>query len=94
MDLDIGSRAVEREVDRIAILTCSNCPQELDCAAVVCLGDMRKRKGFFDRYEADGNLVLVGMVNCAGYQTLASPGQNTAKSEVPCGLPDGRSSLS
>lgn len=36
---------------RIGILTCSNCTQDTNCAAVVCLGDMRKRKGFFERYK-------------------------------------------
>ncbi|MBW2484236.1 MAG: CGGC domain-containing protein, partial [Deltaproteobacteria bacterium] len=36
---------------RIGILTCSNCTQETNCAAVVCLGDMRKRRGFFERYR-------------------------------------------
>lgn len=60
---------------RIGILTCSNCTQELDCASVVCLGDMRKRKGFFERYKGDDNLVLVGMINCAGCPTVGAPGK-------------------
>jgi hypothetical protein len=33
---------------RIGIPTCSNCTQESHCASVVCLGDMRKREGFFE----------------------------------------------
>ncbi len=35
---------------RIGIVTCSNCAQETNCSSVVCLSDMRKRKGFFDAY--------------------------------------------
>jgi len=33
---------------RIAILTCSNCIQDSNCASVVCLGDLRKRRGWFN----------------------------------------------
>lgn len=60
---------------RIGILTCSNCTQELDCASVVCLGDMRKRKGLFERYKGDDNLILVGLINCAGCPTVGAPGK-------------------
>jgi len=60
-------------MSRIGILTCSNCTQELDCASVVCLGDLRKRKGFFQRYEGDEDLILVGIINCAGCPTLGAP---------------------
>lgn len=35
---------------RIGIITGSNCTQDVNCAAVVCLADMRKRRGFFERY--------------------------------------------
>jgi len=58
---------------RIGILTCSNCTQDTNCGAVVCLGDMRKRRGFFERYRDEQELVLVGMINCAGCPTLAAP---------------------
>ncbi|MBU3952927.1 MAG: CGGC domain-containing protein [Proteobacteria bacterium] len=58
---------------RIGILTCSNCTQETNCAAVVCLGDMRKRKGFFERYKDEKNLDLIGIINCSGCPTLAAP---------------------
>ena len=58
---------------RIGILTCSNCTQETNCAAVVCLGDMRKRRGFFERYRNDEKLDLIGMISCAGCPTLAAP---------------------
>jgi predicted metal-binding protein len=58
---------------RIGILTCSNCTQELDCASAVCLADMRKRSGFFERYQNDDDLVLVGIINCAGCPTLGAP---------------------
>jgi predicted metal-binding protein len=58
---------------RIGILTCSNCTQETNCAAVVCLGDMRKRRGFFDRYKDEEKLDLIGIINCAGCPTLAAP---------------------
>lgn len=60
-------------MSRIGILTCSNCTQDLDCASVVCLADMRKRKGFFERYEVDKDLTLVGIVSCAGCPTLGAP---------------------
>ena len=58
---------------RIGILTCSNCTQEINCAAVVCLGDMRKRRGFFERYQGEEKLDLIGIINCAGCPTLAAP---------------------
>ena len=58
---------------RIGILTCSNCTQETNCAAVVCLGDMRKRRGFFERYRDEEKLDLIGIINCAGCPTLAAP---------------------
>lgn len=58
---------------RIGIITCSNCTQETNCASVVCLADMRKRRGFFERYPADEPLDLIGIINCAGCPTLAAP---------------------
>jgi predicted metal-binding protein len=58
---------------RIGILTCSNCTQEANCAAVVCLGDMRKRRGYFERYQDDEKLDLIGIINCSGCPTLAAP---------------------
>jgi predicted metal-binding protein len=58
---------------RIGILTCSNCTQETNCGAVVCLGDLRKRRGFFDRYKNEEKLALIGIINCAGCPTLAAP---------------------
>jgi len=58
---------------RIAILTCSNCTQDSNCASVVCLGDMRKRRGFFESYPQDEPLDLIGIINCAGCPTLAAP---------------------
>jgi len=38
---------------RIGIMTCSN------CTSVVCLSDMRKRRGFFSRYPKDQPLDLL-----------------------------------
>ncbi|MCB2182453.1 MAG: CGGC domain-containing protein [Desulfobulbaceae bacterium] len=58
---------------RIAILTCSNCTQESNCASVVCLGDMRKRKGFFERYKNEDKVDLIGIISCSGCPTLAAP---------------------
>ena len=58
---------------RIGILRCSNSSQESNCAAVVCLADMRKRQGHFERYPAADPLHLIGMINCAGCPTLAAP---------------------
>ena len=58
---------------RIGILTCSNCIQETNCAAVVCLGDMRKRRAFFERYKDEEKLDLIGIINCAGCPTIAAP---------------------
>lgn len=57
----------------IGILTCSNCTQESNCASVVCLGDLRKRRGFFERYRDEERLELIGLINCAGCPTLAAP---------------------
>ena len=58
---------------RIGILTCSNCTQDTNCASVVCLGDMRKRRGFFELYQNDEKLELIGIINCSGCPTLAAP---------------------
>lgn len=58
---------------RIGIITCSNCTQDLDCASVVCLGDLRKRKGFFQEYAPDEKLDLVGIISCAGCPTVGAP---------------------
>ncbi len=58
---------------RIGILTCSNCTQDSNCASVVCLGDMRRRRGFFEPYPQDEPLDLIGIINCAGCPTLAAP---------------------
>ena len=58
---------------RIAILTCSNCTQDSNCASVVYLGDMRKRRGFFQAYPKNEPLDLIGIINCAGCPTLAAP---------------------
>lgn len=57
---------------RIGILTCWNCTQELNCASAVCLADMRKKKGFFERYK-DQETVLVGIISCAGCPTIGAP---------------------
>lgn len=57
---------------RIGILTCSNCTQDTNCASVVCLGDMRKRKGLFERYRSEKKLDLIGIINCSGCPTLAA----------------------
>jgi predicted metal-binding protein len=58
---------------RIGIITCSNCTHEADCASVVCLGDMRKRRGFFEQYSKDEPLDLIGIISCAGCPTVAAP---------------------
>jgi len=58
---------------RIGIITCSNCTQESHCASVVCLGDLRKRKGFFEKYAPEEPLGLIGIISCAGCPTLAAP---------------------
>ena len=58
---------------RIGILTCSNCTQDTNCASVVCLGDMRKRRGLFERYSSENQLDLIGIISCSGCPTLAAP---------------------
>lgn len=58
---------------RIGIVTCSNCTQDTNCASVVCLADMRKRKAFFERYSKDEPLDLIGIISCAGCPTLSAP---------------------
>lgn len=58
---------------RIGILTCSNATQELGCSLVVCLADLRGRKGAFATYPKDEKLTLVGIINCPGCPTLTGP---------------------
>ena len=58
---------------RIGIINCSNMSGELDCAAVVCLGDMRKRKGLFKCYDINEPLELVGIISCSGCPTTIFP---------------------
>jgi predicted metal-binding protein len=58
---------------RVGILTCSNSTQECNCGSVVCLADMRKRRGFFDTYSKDEPVDLIGIINCAGCPTAAAP---------------------
>jgi predicted metal-binding protein len=58
---------------RIGIITCSNCTQETNCASVVCLGDLRKRRGFFAPYPQEEPLELIGIISCAGCPTIAAP---------------------
>jgi len=57
---------------RIGILTCWNCTQELNCASAVCLADMRKMRGFFEKYK-DQEIILVGIISCAGCPTIGAP---------------------
>jgi predicted metal-binding protein len=63
----------EEKMARIGILTCSNSTQESNCGSVVCLGDMRKRGGFFNTYPKDEPIDLIGIINCAGCPTVAAP---------------------
>ncbi|NVN99499.1 MAG: CGGC domain-containing protein [Geobacteraceae bacterium] len=56
---------------RIGILNCSNCTQDLACSSAGCLGDLRKRRGWFEGYGKDDPLDLVGIINCPGCPTLA-----------------------
>src|SRR4030042_2092192 len=58
---------------RVGIITCLNCTQDANCASVVCLADLRKRRGFFERYPKDEPLDLMGLISCAGCPTLAAP---------------------
>ncbi|WP_353740579.1 CGGC domain-containing protein [Desulfoferrobacter suflitae] len=58
---------------RIGIVNCSNSTQEMSCASVVCLADMRKRRDFFEKYSPGEQLDLVGIISCAGCPTLAAP---------------------
>ncbi|MBT8342703.1 MAG: CGGC domain-containing protein [Desulfatitalea sp.] len=60
-------------MSRIGILTCSNCTQDTNCASVACLGDMRKKRGLFERYRNEKSLDLIGIINCSGCPTLAAP---------------------
>lgn len=55
---------------RIGILTCSSVILDLECSAVACLADLRKRKGTFSEYPKDEELNLVGIINCPGCPTL------------------------
>lgn len=55
---------------RIGILTCSNATQDLGCSSVVCLADLRKRRGAFGAYPEEEKLTLTGILNCPGCPTL------------------------
>ena len=56
----------------IGIITCTNCTQDLDCASMICLKDLRERKGFFQRYPPEEPLELTGIINCAGCPTVSA----------------------
>ncbi|AEB10323.1 CGGC domain-containing protein [Desulfobacca acetoxidans] len=56
---------------RIGIITCANATQDLGCSSVVCLADLRKRKGFFAAYPVEEPLELMGIMSCPGCPTLA-----------------------
>ena len=58
---------------RIGLLTCSNYTQGNNCGTLVCLGAMRKRRGFFERYQNDNKLNLIGIINCSRCPNLAAP---------------------
>jgi predicted metal-binding protein len=58
---------------RIGILTCTNATQDLGCSSVSCLADLRKRRGRFADYPAEGPLDLVGIISCPGCPTLTGP---------------------
>lgn len=60
-------------MSRIGIVTCSNCTQDANCSSVVCLADLRKRKGLFEQYKDDEKVELIGIINCAGCPTVAAP---------------------
>ena len=64
---------------RIGILTCSNATQDLGCSSVVCLADLRKRKGAFSVYPENEKLTLVGIINCPGCPTLTGPDKLLAR---------------
>jgi predicted metal-binding protein len=38
----------------------------------VCLGDLRRRRGFFERYPPEEPLDLVAVINCAGCPTIGA----------------------
>ena len=56
----------------IGIITCSNCTQDLDCASMICLKDLRERKGSFQQYLPEEPLELFGIINCAGSPTVGA----------------------
>lgn len=58
---------------RIGILTCANATQDLGCSSVSCLADLRKRRGEFAAYPAEGPLDLIGIISCPGCPTLSGP---------------------
>lgn len=58
---------------RLAIMTCSNATQDLGCASVACLADLRKHRGKFSLYGPEEELLLVGIINCPGCPTLTGP---------------------
>lgn len=58
---------------RVAILNCTNTTQEMGCSAFMCLENIYKSAGSFDRYKVDGGAQLVGIINCSGCPTIIAP---------------------
>lgn len=58
-----------RTMARIGILTCSNTTQDIGCSVFGCLEGMYKKTDSFARYGEGEDVVLAGMINCAGCPT-------------------------
>ena len=56
---------------RIGMITCANATQDLSCCSVACLSAFNKKTGSFAAYKE--NIVLAGIISCAGCPTLAYP---------------------
>ena len=56
---------------RIGIITCGNVTSDLSCCAIACLSAFNKKTGPFAEYKDD--IVLAGIISCAGCPTLAYP---------------------
>jgi len=54
---------------KVGILGCEATTRDMDCVMIGCFGNLRGRKGMFERYAADDPPELVGIISCGGCPT-------------------------
>lgn len=58
---------------RIGLINCANATQDLNCASIGCLKALNERLAYFKEYPENEELVLAGILSCAGCPTLNAP---------------------